>query len=171
MIIKIPNFRTFNDDEQRELYKQAQRGNIQSRSTLICSLLPLALTKTIKKHRTCGVEHDDLAGIAFLATVIAIDRYKPGKCPFGTWVIMQCDFAVQTYIRDKLHLIRPPQKRKPKPRSTLLSHNGKKLGRPCEDNRPLTREKLNLDIRNRMFSREPNPSFVAEIKELFKCAV
>jgi RNA polymerase sigma-B factor len=79
------------------------------RSRLIEQYLPLAHRAAWRFARR-GVAHDDLAQVAALAVVRAIDRRDPGRAELlGAYVSRSVDGELRRHVRDRVAAIRIPR--------------------------------------------------------------
>jgi RNA polymerase sigma-B factor len=93
----------------RVLGRRAQAGDATARRALIERYVPLARSLALRYSRT-GEPLDDLAPVASLALIKAVDRWEPAMGhAFSSYAVPTILGELRRYFRDATWIVRPPR--------------------------------------------------------------
>lgn len=96
-------------EDQIELVRKAQAGQLWARDLLITSNTGLVYSRAAKFKNAGNVEFDDIVQEGFVGLIKAIEKYEFDRgASFATYAVIQIDGTIKTYISDKSRTVRIP---------------------------------------------------------------
>ena len=105
---KLNSYDLLTFDQERELLKRAQTGNIEARNELI--MHNMRLVKSIAGHYTCaGLDNDDLISIGSMGLIPAIEKFDlTSTHKFSTYATYWIKQAIRREIINQNRAVRIP---------------------------------------------------------------
>jgi RNA polymerase sigma-B factor len=101
------------DAAVRDMYEQmtdATESQVQDlREGVITLCLPWA-DAVSRRFRARGIADDDLIQVGRLGLLEAVDRYRPGPCPFSGFAYPTITGKIKKHFRDQGWMVRPPRR-------------------------------------------------------------
>jgi RNA polymerase sigma-B factor len=101
------------DGVVRDLYDQmldASEGRVRElKEDVITVCLPWA-DAVSRRFRSRGIADDDLVQVGRLGLLEAVERYRPGPCPFSGFAYPTITGKIKKHFRDQGWMVRPPRR-------------------------------------------------------------
>jgi RNA polymerase sigma-B factor len=97
-------------DHYEQFVTYQRTGDRSVRNELVERYAPL-VEFTVRRFRPHGTEHDDLRQVAFLAMLLAVDRFDPDRgIQFSTFASQSMEGELKRHLRDRSWSVRPPRR-------------------------------------------------------------